>query len=189
MIGDQMKKYIALAVMFVSCVAGATEINDSLRGGGTINGNLGVCTSGTQNGKFEVRGLGPSGYCVYFATCTDASPQTRTFMTDTGEFTLFKLGKQVQINPNYQSNNTKVQFKVDADMEVWFTIGNTSWLQFNASTTTINNVPKFAGTNTTGAGNAALGTSNCPAATPTAVYTWIKAVAADGSTVYIPCWK
>lgn len=48
--------------------------------------------------------------------------------------------------------------------------------------------PKFSGTNTTGAGSAALG-GNSPATTNTAPYTWIKAVSSDGSTVYIPCWK
>jgi hypothetical protein len=49
-------------------------------------------------------------------------------------------------------------------------------------------LPKFAGTNTTGAGSAALG-SNSPATTNAQPYTWIKAIAADGSTVYIPAWK
>lgn len=47
---------------------------------------------------------------------------------------------------------------------------------------------KFGGQNTTGAGSAALST-NCPATTTTAPYTWIRAVSSDGSTVYIPCWK
>lgn len=52
----------------------------------------------------------------------------------------------------------------------------------------IGDVPKFAGTNTTGAGSALLGT-NCPAGTLTAPYTWVKIVTADGSTAYIPAWK
>lgn len=42
--------------------------------------------------------------------------------------------------------------------------------------------------NTTGAGSAALG-ANCPATTATAPYTWIKMLAGDGSTVYVPAWK
>jgi hypothetical protein len=50
------------------------------------------------------------------------------------------------------------------------------------------NNPRFDGTNSTGAGSAALG-SNCPAGTLTAPYKWIQAVSADGSTVYIPAWK
>lgn len=49
-------------------------------------------------------------------------------------------------------------------------------------------LPKFAGTNSTGAGSAALG-SNSPATTNTAPYTWIKAISSDGSTVYLPAWK
>lgn len=47
---------------------------------------------------------------------------------------------------------------------------------------------KCNGTNTTGGGSAALG-SNCPATTATAPYTWIKFIAADNSTIYIPAWK
>lgn len=47
---------------------------------------------------------------------------------------------------------------------------------------------KFGGTNTTGAGSAALG-ANSPAVTNTAPYTWLKVISADGSTVYIPAWK
>jgi lysophospholipase L1-like esterase len=52
----------------------------------------------------------------------------------------------------------------------------------------IHGLPQFAGTNTTGAGSAALG-ANCPASTASAPYTWIEAKAADGSTVYLPAWK
>ena len=183
-----MKKYFVLAFLFMACTVSATELNDSLRGGGSIYGNVGI-NSSAPVAKLDVRGLGPSGYCVYFATCTDTSPQTRSFMTDTGEWNFYKLGKRVQINSNYQSNNTKAQIQLDAGLDLWITLGSTSRLMISASTTTINNLPQFSGTNTTGAGNAALGTGNCPAETPTAVYTWIKAVAADGSTVYIPCWK
>jgi hypothetical protein len=52
----------------------------------------------------------------------------------------------------------------------------------------INVIPKFAGTNTTGAGTASLGT-NSPAVTNGAPYTWIKVTTADGSVAYIPAWK
>jgi lysophospholipase L1-like esterase len=47
---------------------------------------------------------------------------------------------------------------------------------------------KFAGTNTTGSGIASLG-SNCPAGIATAPYTWIQALASDGSIVYLPAWR
>lgn len=59
---------------------------------------------------------------------------------------------------------------------------------FAAGVVTMNGLPKFAGTNSTGAGTALLST-NCPAVTATAPYTWISATAADGSTVFIPAWK
>jgi hypothetical protein len=49
-------------------------------------------------------------------------------------------------------------------------------------------IPKFSGTNSTGAGSALLG-ANSPASTLTAPYTWITVVTSDGSTAYIPAWK
>lgn len=53
---------------------------------------------------------------------------------------------------------------------------------------TVNGLPKFSGTNLTSTGSASLG-SNCPAANCTVPYTWIKAISADGSSVWIPAWK
>lgn len=44
------------------------------------------------------------------------------------------------------------------------------------------------GTSTTGGGSALLG-ANSPATINTAPYTWITAIAPDGTTVYIPAWK
>ena len=42
--------------------------------------------------------------------------------------------------------------------------------------------------NTTGTGSAALG-SNCPAATVSAPFTWIKLHSKTGTVVYVPAWK
>ena len=53
---------------------------------------------------------------------------------------------------------------------------------------TLQDIPTFAGANSTGAGATAVG-SNCPAVTPTTVYKWITVKLADGSTGYIPAWK
>ena len=53
---------------------------------------------------------------------------------------------------------------------------------------TLSAVPRFNGSNTTGAGTALLGT-NSPAVTNTAPYTWIQVTTSDGSTAYIPAWK
>ncbi len=53
---------------------------------------------------------------------------------------------------------------------------------------TMSAVPRFNGTNTTGAGMALLG-SNSPAATLTAPYTWVQITTSDGSTAYVPAWK
>ena len=49
-------------------------------------------------------------------------------------------------------------------------------------------IPRFNGTNSTGAGSSLLG-ANSPATTLTAPYTWISVITSDGSTAYIPCWK
>lgn len=48
--------------------------------------------------------------------------------------------------------------------------------------------PVQYGTNSTGAGTALLST-NCPAVTVSAPYTWIKVITSDNSTAYVPCWK
>ena len=63
------------------------------------------------------------------------------------------------------------------------TLGGTS-----ARSVVLTGVPKFGGTNTTGAGTPLWGT-NCPAVTVTAPYTWIRATSSDGSTVYIAAYK
>jgi hypothetical protein len=52
----------------------------------------------------------------------------------------------------------------------------------------INGVMRFGGTNTTGAGAALLG-NNSPATVAAAPYTWFRALAADGTVVFIPAWK
>lgn len=44
-------------------------------------------------------------------------------------------------------------------------------------------------TSATGLTTALLATANCPAVTGTSPYVWIKALAPDGSTIYIPAWK
>jgi hypothetical protein len=53
---------------------------------------------------------------------------------------------------------------------------------------TLTGLPRFNGTNTTGAVTASLG-SNCPASTSSTPYTWIAVTTQDGSTAYVPCWK
>ena len=73
----------------------------------------------------------------------------------------------------------------------WLTDG-TADLTINSLTTNagvnVKGNVTFSGTNSTGSGSAALG-ANCPAITATAPYTWIKVIAKDGTTVYIPAWE
>lgn len=61
-------------------------------------------------------------------------------------------------------------------------------LNLNDGGNVIMGIPKFVGTNSTGAGSALLG-ANSPASTLTAPYTWITVITSDGSTGYIPVWK
>jgi hypothetical protein len=61
-------------------------------------------------------------------------------------------------------------------------------LILDGATLSINAIPRFNGTNTTGAGTASLGT-NCPAGTPGAPYTWVQVLVLDGSTCYMPAFK
>jgi hypothetical protein len=86
------------------------------------------------------------------------------------------LGKYWQI---YKNSAT------DDNLAFW---NNGEWLNISTTTFKISNTPQFSGTNTTGAGSAALG-ANCPAITLTAPYKWIQAKSSDGSTVYFPVWK
>jgi hypothetical protein len=80
-----------------------------------------------------------------------------------------------------------MQFKIGGTVKLDYGVTNSGKWTISGGFV-IGVVPKFAGTNTTGSGSAALG-SNSPATTNTAPYTWIQATAADGSTVYIPAWK
>jgi len=66
--------------------------------------------------------------------------------------------------------------------------GTAANLNLTAATVILTGTPKWAGTNSTGAGSALLG-ANSPASTLTAPYTWITVTTSDGSTGYMPVWK
>ncbi len=68
-------------------------------------------------------------------------------------------------------------------------LGNVFIITRSSGVFAFKTVPRFDGTNSTGAGTATLGAANCPAVTPTAVYSWIQVTLADGSTAYLPAWK
>lgn len=77
--------------------------------------------------------------------------------------------------------------------EILFVVQEASRILLDPGSTTtglveVKGIPKLSGTNTTGAGSAALG-SNSPATTNSAPYTWIQVTTSDGSTAYIPAWK
>ena len=67
-----------------------------------------------------------------------------------------------------------------------------SWAQTatipKVGTVIVEPAPTGITNSTTGAGTASLGT-NCPAATPSAPYTWLQMTASDGTIVVVPAWK
>lgn len=69
-----------------------------------------------------------------------------------------------------------------------FTSGTFSTTLVVTGALTMSAVPRFNGTNTSGAGTALLGT-NSPAVTNSAPFTWFQVTTSDGSTGYIPVWK
>ena len=84
------------------------------------------------------------------------------------------------------------KFKVYKDVSDQFAVYDDARARnailINTSGQTAITAPRFPTGNTTGGGSASLST-NCPAVTPTAPYTWITVVTNDGSTGYIPVWK
>jgi len=69
-----------------------------------------------------------------------------------------------------------------------FTSGTFSTTLAVTGALTMAAVPRFNGTNTSGAGTALLG-ANSPAVTNSAPFTWFQVTTSDGSTGYIPVWK
>lgn len=122
----------------------------------------GVCASGGSNGK-------------YYFDVPDASQAAIQIETAGayGEIVFAPLGSYADGSLNAANIHLK--------------IANVDKVLIGAANTDIKNIPKFSGTNVTGAQTATLGT-NGPMVTTTP-YTWVQVVTADGTTGYIPVWK
>lgn len=81
------------------------------------------------------------------------------------------------------ANTAGIVLNTESTLPVIVAVNNTERFRIDTD-----GIPKFSGTNTTGAGSAALG-ANSPAVTNTAPYTWFKVRTSDGSDGFVPVWK
>ena len=96
-----------------------------------------------------------------------------------------------QLRLGYDSSNYLSTTVSSAGLVTLATTGTNASITLTPSGTgnvIMSKIPRFNGTNSTGAGSSLLG-ANSPATTLTAPYTWISVITSDGSTAYIPCWK
>jgi hypothetical protein len=137
-------------------------------------GNVEVAVQGANSASAMVRWRNPSGtlhWTIYESFGSAGQQGSLTISDNVAAADRFKIDT---------SGNVGIGGTPNVKLEV---VGTATAEAFR-----LTGLMKFAGTNSTGAGSAALG-ANCPAVTATAPYTWIKAISSDGSTVYIPCWK
>lgn len=181
----------------------STNINASV---GTIN----LVTGGTTRASITNTGstFTQGNLAASWSPAITSTPGAHTNMTAGTEFKVHVFGASTQTWANGSSTLATQRYNHFLAPTVNAGSGNTITDTFNVSiddptngsgTTTnlwslgvgkmrFGGIPKFAGTNTTGAGSAALG-GNSPATTNTAPYTWIQIITSDGSTAYIPVWK
>ena len=96
-----------------------------------------------------------------------------------------------QLRLGYDASNYLSTTVSSAGLATLATTGTNASITLTPSGTgnvILSKIPRFNGTNSTGAGSSLLG-ANSPATTLTAPYTWISVITSDGSTAYIPCWK
>jgi hypothetical protein len=96
-----------------------------------------------------------------------------------------------QFIASYDATNYYSETVSSAGAVVMATTGTNASITLTPSGTgkiILSAIPRFNGTNSTGAGSSLLG-ANSPATTLTAPYTWISVITSDGSTAYVPCWK
>lgn len=198
-LGVSMGSWIAGAVAFAGnltintnkfTVAGSTG-NTLVAGTLDATGNFAVATN-----KFTVAAA--SGNTLVAGTL-DA---TGSFAVATSKFTVaaatgntlvagtLSVTSDVAVNTNKftiaaSSGNTVVAGTLGVTSNF---LVNTNKFVVTASSgdTTIGGIPKFAGSNSTGAVTANLGTVSPGSAS--APYTWVRCLSADGTTCYFPIW-
>jgi len=159
----------------------------------------------TQTVSFAVRGDGAADSGAFEIWTKATSPGTltrRVTCTSAGYFAVGStspLGKfesrdatgASQISASYDATNACYLSVTSSGQTTISTAGTNAGITLTPTGTgkiILSAIPRFNGTNSTGAGSSLLG-ANSPATTMTAPYTWISVITSDGSTAYVPCWK
>lgn len=167
-------------------------------GGGVVTNTYGV--------KVDAQSVGTNNYGVYlnlasgatnwniYAAGTAANYFNGSIQTHTGS-ALGKLESRAtsgaQIVGSYDAINYWSQTVTSTGQLTLAGAGTDAGITITPSGTgkiILSAIPRFNGTNSTGAGTALLGT-NSPASTLSAPYTWISVISSDGSQCFIPAWK
>jgi len=166
----------------------SAEILNSLAGT-TITNGIGLrvsntATIGTMTNRWGVYVDTATGGKNYFSHAVGVGSTTisaQIHATSTTE----------QLRLGYDASNYLSTTVSSAGAAVLATTGTNASITLTPSGTgnvIMSKIPRFNGTNSTGAGSSLLG-ANSPATTLTAPYTWISVITSDGSTAYVPCWK
>lgn len=159
----------------------------------------------TQTVSFAVRGDGAADSGAFEIWTKATSPGTltrRVTCTSVGYFAVNSTSPLARFESRDASGTAQIAASFDATNACYITADSSGQSKIttagtNAGITLTPNgtgkiilsaIPRFNGTNSTGAGSSLLG-ANSPATTLTAPYTWISVITSDGSTAYIPCWK
>ncbi len=173
--------FLALASARHAIVGTADVVQLSVKGNGTQTANL-----------FEIKDSSDN---VYLSQNTSQSLKVRNGIEDLpSSGTAFSISDAGGIGRIILGGGTgSYDFRAGGgSIDVRIIRNGTSSIKFTDGSTGVaaieTGIIKFSGTNTTGAGSAALG-ANSPAVTNTAPYTWIQVTSADGSQCYVPAWK
>ena len=159
----------------------------------------------TQTVSFAVRGDGAADSGAFEIWTKATSPGTltrRVTCTSAGYFAVGSTSPLARFESRDATGASQVAASYDATNACYIAVTSSGQTTIgtagtNAGITLTPNgtgkiilsaIPRFNGTNSTGAGSSLLG-ANSPATTLTAPYTWISVITSDGSTAYIPCWK
>jgi len=159
----------------------------------------------TQTVSFAVRGDGAADSGAFEIWTKATSPGTitrRVTCTSAGYFAVGStnpLGRfesrdatgASQIAASYDATNACYLSVTSSGQTTISTAGTNAGITLTTTGTgkvILSAIPRFNGTNSTGAGSSLLG-ANSPATTLTSPYTWISVITSDGSTAYVPCWK
>lgn len=159
----------------------------------------------TQTVSFAVRGDGAADSGAFEIWTKATSPGTltrRVTCTSVGYFAINSTSPLARFESRDASGTAQIAASYDATNACYITADSSGQSKIttagtNAGITLTPNgtgkiilsaIPRFNGTNSTGAGSSLLG-ANSPATTLTAPYTWISVITSDGSTCFFPVWK